>query len=106
MAERRASGGDIFGQKMAGLSYEGIVAQAAACQLEVLGGFLAEDDPTLPKGTRTLVMLGPLEPGFWPAIQASEFWGGPDPVDRWSRQVVGTLACDLGAKALFPFGGP
>ena len=30
----------------------------------------------------------------------------PDPVDRWSRRVVGRLACDLGAKALFPFGGP
>ena len=30
----------------------------------------------------------------------------PDPVDRWSRRVIGRLACDLGAKALFPFGGP
>jgi len=27
-------------------------------------------------------------------------------VDRWSRRVIGRLACDLGAKALFPFGGP
>jgi len=27
-------------------------------------------------------------------------------VDRWSRRVIGRIACDLGAKALFPFGGP
>ena len=32
--------------------------------------------------------------------------GKPDPVDRWSRRTIGTIACDLGAKALFPFGGP
>jgi epoxyqueuosine reductase len=31
---------------------------------------------------------------------------GPDPIDRWSRRVIGHMACDLGAKALFPFGGP
>jgi epoxyqueuosine reductase len=74
--------------------------------LTVLGGFHAKDDDTsLPKGTRTLLMLGPL-PGFWPLIQRQPEWGGPDPVDRWSRRVIGQLACDLGAKALFPFGGP
>jgi epoxyqueuosine reductase len=32
--------------------------------------------------------------------------GRPDPIDRWSRRVIGHMACDLGAKALFPFGGP
>ena len=74
--------------------------------LEVLGGFAAEDDPGLPAGTRTLVLLGPLQPGFWGAVQSAPEWGGPDPVDRWSRRVVGGLACDLGGKALFPFGGP
>ncbi|MEO6301082.1 MAG: ferredoxin [Paracoccaceae bacterium] len=88
------------------MTYAAVVAQAALVQLDVLGGFNCDDDPTLPKGTRTLLMLGPREPGFWPAVQASPEWVGPDPVDRWSRRVVGTLACDLGAKALFPFGGP
>ncbi|MEM6489915.1 MAG: ferredoxin [Pseudomonadota bacterium] len=32
--------------------------------------------------------------------------GRPNPLDRWSRRTVGRLACDLGAKALFPFKGP
>lgn len=74
--------------------------------LTVLGGFHAKDDPDLPEGTRSLLLLGPAEPGFWPHLQAQPEWGGPDPVDRWSRRVIGRIACDLGCKALFPFGGP
>ena len=77
-------------------------------QLEILGGFpVAEGEEGFPAGTRTLLMLGPKEPGFWPYLTASPEWDGrPDPVDRWSRRVIGRIACDLGAKALFPFGGP
>ncbi len=86
--------------------YQAIVKQAAELHLEVLGGFACDNDPTLPQGTRTLLLLGPREPGFWANLKASAEWNGPDPVDRWSRRVVGGLACDLGAKALFPFGGP
>ncbi|MEM9046410.1 MAG: ferredoxin [Pseudomonadota bacterium] len=32
--------------------------------------------------------------------------GEPDPMDRWSAQVLGAVATRLGATALFPFGGP
>jgi hypothetical protein len=75
--------------------------------LEVLGGFAVEEGAVgFPAGTRTLLMIGPKEPGFWPHMQAQPEWGGPDPVDRWSSRVIGRVACDLGAKALFPFGGP
>lgn len=85
---------------------------AAAHRLAVFGGFNTEgeagDEAALPKGTRTLLLLGPMEPGFWPHLTAQPEWqdGTPDPVDRWSRRVIGRMACDLGAKALFPFGGP
>ena len=82
-----------------------IEAMAALHHLAVLGGFVAGPDDGLPKGTKTLLLLGPLEPGFWPHLKAQPEWGGNDPVDRWSRRVIGTMACDLGAKALFPFGG-
>lgn len=77
-------------------------------QLAVMGGFAAQDDPALPKGTKTLLLLGPAEPGFWPHLTAQPEWqsGAPDPVDHWSRRVIGQIACDMGAKALFPFGGP
>ncbi len=83
-------------------------ARLAGKQLEILGGFVvAGDEEGLPAGTRTLLMLGPKEPGFWANLQDQPEWdGAPDPVDRWSRRVIGRIACDLGAKALFPFGGP
>jgi len=75
--------------------------------LEVLGGFaVAPEEAGFPKGTRTLLMIGPKEPGFWAHLQAQPEWVGQDPVDRWSRRVIGRIACDMGAKALFPFGGP
>jgi hypothetical protein len=85
-----------------------IEARLAAVALDVLGGFHAEDDPGLPPGARTLLLIGPREPGFWAHLTRSPEWqdGAPDPVDRWSRRVIGRLACDLGGKALFPFGGP
>lgn len=74
----------------------------------MLGGFaVAGDEAGFPPGTRTLLLLGPAEPGFWAHLTAAPEWDGtPDPVDRWSRRVIGRIACDLGAKALFPFGGP
>ncbi|MFN3970253.1 MAG: ferredoxin [Gemmobacter sp.] len=76
--------------------------------LVLLGGFAAEDaDASLPRGTRTMLMIGP-GPGFWPHLTTTAEWhdSQPDPVDRWSRRVIGRIACDLGARALFPFGGP
>ena len=83
-----------------------ITVTAAAHHLAVLGGFHADSDATLPPGTQTLLLLGPAEPGFWAHIHAQPEWdGAPDPIDRWSRRVIGRMACDLGAKALFPFGG-
>ena len=65
-------------------------------------------DPDEIPGCASLVLLGPEGPGFWPHVTvAPEFAdGAPDPLDRWSRRVIGALARGLGAKALFPFGGP
>lgn len=83
-----------------------IESLAALHHLTVLGGFCCGDDPALPKGTKSLLLLGPKEPGYWAHVQAQPEWGGADPVDRWSRRVVGGIACTLGAKAIFPFGGP
>ena len=81
---------------------------AAPHFLTAFGAFAARPDDALPPGTGTLVLLGPAEPGFWPHLTAQPEWqgGAPDPVDRWSRRVIGHIAADLGATALFPFGGP
>jgi hypothetical protein len=76
--------------------------------LAVMGGFVASDAPDLPEGTQTLLLIGPSEPGFWAHLNATPEWQdkAPNPIDRWSRRVIGTIACTLGGKALFPFGGP
>jgi len=52
------------------------------------------------------VLLGPTGPGFWTAFQDSPEWrdGLPDPMDRWSTRVIGAMALELGANAVFPFG--
>jgi hypothetical protein len=55
----------------------------------------------------TLVLVGVIGGGCWDAFQAAaESCQWPDPLDRWSRRVVTELAAELGAEALFPFGGP
>lgn len=85
-----------------------ISARLAPYRLGLFGGFHAEPADGLPAGIATLVMVGPQEPGFWVHMTTQPEWsdGRPDPVDRWSRRVIGRIACDLGAKAYFPFGGP
>ena len=66
----------------------------------------ARDD--LPGGTRSLLLLSPHEPAFWPAFTDSPEWrdGAPDPMDRWSTRVIGAWAAEIGAIPLYPFGGP
>jgi len=86
----------------------GIAAAARDRHLSILGGFHAgpEDADTLPPGTGTLLLLGPDEPAFWHAFTASGPYadGAPNPMDRWSRQLIGPLAAKLGGRALYPFG--
>lgn len=88
--------------------YHDIDTRLAPHRLCILGGFHPGPDDTAPAGCRTLLMIGPVEPGYWAHVTAQpEFADGkPDPVDRWSRRIIGRLACDLGGKAIFPFGGP
>ncbi len=89
-------------------TYADIADRAAEERLEIFGGFHVEDTDGVPAGTQTILLIGPAEPGFWAHITASQEYQGtdPDPIDRWSRRVIGRLACDLGSKALFPFTGP
>jgi ferredoxin len=67
----------------------------------------AED---LPDGSDvgTLVLVGFTGNTNWQHFRDSPEArdGAPDPLDRWSRRVIGALAEELGATALFPFAGP
>jgi ferredoxin len=57
---------------------------------------------------RTIVLAGMAGRDGWSAFAASPEASDElaHPLDRWSRRVIEALARDLGAKALFPFGGP
>lgn len=85
------------------------VARALAPHhLDIFGAFAPGPEDGAPDFARTLVLVGPAEPGFWPYVTGTpEFQdGAADPLDRWSRRVLTDLAPDLDAEALFPFGGP
>ena len=86
------------------LTLTDIETSASRMQLAVMGG----GTTNLPEGIETLILLGPLEPGFWPYFTASDEYRdqAADPLDRWSTRVVGALADSLGGHPFFPFGGP
>jgi hypothetical protein len=85
-----------------------IAELAAPHRLAVFGALHLEPADGLDPALQSLVLLGPDEPGFWAHLTAEPEWQdkSPHPVDRWSRRVIGGMACALGAKALFPFTGP
>ena len=90
------------------MTLAGIEARAAEHHLMVMGAFHPDEGDDLPADIATLVLLGPAGgPGYWAHVTTETEWDGhPDPIDRWSRRVIGQMACDLGGKAYFPFGGP
>lgn len=85
-----------------------IAATAARERLAIFGAFHLMPEDGLPADLQTILLFGPDEPGYWTHLCSSPEWqdGAPDPVDRWSRRVIGRMACDIGANAYFPFGGP
>ena len=89
------------------MNYTTLEKAAQARHLTVLGGFHPTSKDMAPAGCKTLIMLGPNEPAFWPAFTQSTEWqdGEPDPVDRWSKRVIDRWAEELSAIALYPFGG-
>ena len=81
---------------------------ALAAGLRLRGLFAPDPDAVLPDGTETLVLLGPDEPRFWPLFAASDEYRTrvADPMDAWSKRVIGALARDWGGSAIFPSDGP
>jgi len=82
--------------KRVGLSSRGIVRLSPAELSSELGEI------------RTIALFGGIGARDWPAFAASPEYsdGAPDPLDRWSRRLIGALAEAFGAIALYPFDGP
>lgn len=94
-------------------TYPAVEAALAAKGLLLRGGFHPgpdDDLPALANGGRvaTLLLVGNAGPNFWPVFQAApEAHDGADhAMNRWTEKALGSLAKDLGATVLFPFGGP
>jgi hypothetical protein len=87
--------------------------EAARFGLRVRGVFTPgelDGVPALDSGqpARAVALVGNVGSSLWPAFAASPEHGDgePDPLDRWSRRIGTMIAQRLGARALFPFGGP
>lgn len=90
------------------MTYADLQSAAQARSLTVLGGFHPTQADGAPCGAKTILMLGPDEPRFWPQFTRSPEYndGHPNAMDRWSTRIVEGWADDLGATAVFPFGAP
>lgn len=90
------------------MRYQALLQSLRALQLDIFGAFHPTADDATPTGCKTLLLLGPLEPGFWAEFKAStEFQDGtPNPLDRWSKSLVNPWASRHNATALFPSDGP
>ncbi|NNK77294.1 MAG: ferredoxin [Litoreibacter sp.] len=90
------------------MTFDDLLSGARARHLDIFGAFHPTQEDNVPHEAGTLLLLGPHEPGFWEHLTASAEWqsAGKDPVDRWSRRVIGEWAGELGTKAFFPFTGP
>jgi hypothetical protein len=56
----------------------------------------------------TVLLFGPDEPDFWGKFTTAPEYadGDPDPLDRWSKRILGALAENHGGRAVFPSDGP
>lgn len=69
------------------------------------GGFHPLPDDNAPSGAATLLLVGNAGPSMWRAFEAARP-GGRDPLNRWTRRVVATIAERFDATAIYPFEGP
>lgn len=93
--------------------YACIREHVEASGLVARGGFHPCADEAVPalgdgRPARTVVLVGNVGDTLWPVFSASPEAGDgqPDPLDRWSRRVIGAIAAELGGTACLPNDGP
>ena len=88
------------------MSLSTLEAEARKANLSVFGDLSTVPADNLGEGV--IVLLGPHEPGFWAHVTTqAEFSDGlANPLDRWSRRVVTSIAEKVGGTGLLPFGEP
>jgi len=90
------------------MTFEDFEQAAAKEALCIFGALNPDPEGQAPDGAQTLLLFGPQGPGFWPHFSAQPEYldGAPDPLDRWSKRVIGRLAQDSAGRAIFPSDGP
>lgn len=80
----------------------------AAHGLIARGGFHPVSADDVPGDPATLVMVGNAGPDMWAAFDdlRDDYADSTNPLDAWITEVLSGVAADMGATALFPFGGP
>jgi hypothetical protein len=80
--------------------------------LRLRGGFATDADTdgallAVAPWARTLVLIGNVGSELWDKSAAAiAAMTGPDPLDRWTKQVIDPIARAAGGLALYPFAGP
>jgi hypothetical protein len=94
-------------------TFDALSRRAGALGVAVRGGFHlkpGEFDGVMPPSpnVRTMVLLGFTGSEQWPIyVSSAEAGDGlPDPLDRWSRRIIGSLASEFGAVDVYPSGIP
>jgi len=78
------------------------------------GGFSFRGDEARPRGpsgkpANSVLLVGHAGGTIWPHFSSwrkRQEAGLANPLDAWSREVIGDVATDVGARALFPFDKP
>jgi hypothetical protein len=88
-------------------TYDAIAAALQPLGLLARGGFHPEPADAVPAGAATVVLVGNAGPAMWIAFAAApEAQAADHPLDRWTKRVVGAVATQFRATAVFPSDGP
>ncbi|MCV6587092.1 MAG: ferredoxin [Marinibacterium sp.] len=81
---------------------DAIAAALAPHGLMIMGVAHPQQD-----GITSALIVG-MDRGAWPAFTAAPEYrdGAPDPLDRWSKRLLGAIAQDHGLGAVYPSDGP
>lgn len=90
--------------------YDAIAEAVRQHGLAARGGFVALPDDAVPEcaadsPTATVVMIGNNGRAMWDAFGGPHV-AGPNPLDRWTCEVIGPIARKHGARAVYPFDKP